>query len=366
MSDDPSGSRTFLSREMPAPELILRETDGFIEVNFPEPHRSRCLDILRRHPEVRKLFGRNPATALYIAAAVALQLGIAYALRGAPWWWIVAAGWAVGAVLSHTLFCLYHECAHHLVFPRKSHNHLLGVFANLPLVIPSYASFCVYHLKHHQYQGDYELDADMATRWEARLIGHSILGKALWQLLFPFFQCLRSLRFSRARRIPFLNRWVILNMGLQLLFLAVLIWLWGPRAFLYLLVSFFFSVGFHPLGARWIQEHFVLREDQETYSYYGPMNRIAVNIGYHNEHHDFPFVPWNRLPAIKALAPEVYDALHSHRSWLRVWKEFLTNDNLSLFSRVARDAISNRTRQAMPKGTYAASTFDETAEGAAG
>jgi len=354
------------SPETLAPELILRETDGFIEVNFPEPHRSRCLDILRRHPEVRQLFGRNPVTALYIAAAVAMQLSLAYLMRAAPWWLILAAGWTVGAVISHTTFCLYHECSHNLVFVRKSFNHLLGIFANLSLVIPSYASFCVYHLKHHQYQGDYDLDADMATRWEARLIGHSVLGKMLWQLLFPVFQCLRSLRFSSNGKIPFINRWVILNIAVQLPFMAALTWLWGPRACLYLILSFFFSVGLHPVGARWIQEHFVLEKYQETYSYYGPMNRITVNIGYHNEHHDFPFIPWNRLPEVKKLAPEVYDALHSHRSWLRVWKQFLSDRNLSLFSRVARDAISNRARQAMPTGTYAPSTFDETSGGAAG
>ena len=35
---------------------------------------------------------------------------------------------------------------------------------------------------------------------------------------------------------------------------------------------------------------------QETNDYYGWLNRIQLNIGYHNEHHDFPSVPWNRLP----------------------------------------------------------------------
>ena len=78
-------------------------------------------------------------------------------------------------------------------------------------------------------------------------------------------------------------------------FNAAIFFLISPAALGYLFASFFFSVGAHPLGARWIQEHYVLFPGQETNDYYGPLNRFQMNIGYHNEHHDFPSVPWNRL-----------------------------------------------------------------------
>jgi len=68
---------------------------------------------------------------------------------------------------------------------------------------------------------------------------------------------------------------------------------------------------------------FTLDPDQETGSYYGSLNRLALNVGYHNEHHDFPSVPWNRLPRIRALAPEVYASLASHTSWTRLLWRFL-------------------------------------------
>jgi sphingolipid delta-4 desaturase len=154
------------------------------------------------------------------------------------------------------------------------------------------------------------------------------------------------------------------NAAVQVGFDAVVIWTVGLGGFGYLAASFFFSVGFHPLGARWVQEHFVLDGGPETSSYYGALNRLAVNIGYHNEHHDFPFVPWNRLPRLKALAPEVYDALPSHRSWVRLWLRFLADPGVSLFSRVARDSLVNGRRKPLPKELYAPATFDETLEGA--
>ncbi|MEQ1712647.1 MAG: fatty acid desaturase, partial [Hyphomicrobium sp.] len=75
-----------------------------------------------------------------------------------------------------------------------------------------------------------------------------------------------------------------------------------------------------------------------TYSYYGPLNLVAMNVGYHNEHHDFPSVPWNRLPLLKQMAPEFYDRLVAHRSWLKLWLQFIFDRRLSHYSRVVRQA----------------------------
>ena len=70
------------------------------------------------------------------------------------------------------------------------------------------------------------------------------------------------------------------------------------------------------MSARWLQEHFAFGPDQGTFDYYGPLNTLALNIGYHNEHHDFHEIPWTRLPKLKAMAPEFYDTLGCHRSWV--------------------------------------------------
>ena len=110
-----------------------------------------------------------------------------------------------------------------------------------------------------------------------------------------------------------------------------------------------FSIGLHPLGARWIQEHYTNDPEQETYSYYGPINRICLNMGYHNEHHDFPTIPWSNLPRLRALAPEFYDTLKCHRSWSGLLFQFIFDPRYTLFSRV------ERTRDRRPGDSYSTS-----------
>lgn len=74
----------------------------------------------------------------------------------------------------------------------------------------------------------------------------------------------------------------------------------------------------------------------ETYSYYGPLNWITFNVGYHNEHHDFPAVPGSRLPEVKRIAPEFYDTMPQHTSWSRVLYDFITDPAVGPYARVKR------------------------------
>ncbi len=322
--------------------ITNQRTTRFTQVDYPEPHHDRARRILRAHPSVRKLAGRNPWSAVITLGIVVLQLALAYALRDQPVWIVLPVAWLVGAFATHALWVLIHEATHGLVVEGATGNRLVGLLANLPMMVPSAESFRIYHLKHHKYQGDYLLDADLPSEWEARLVGGGFVRKLLWQLFFPIFQSLRVVRFSRAGSISFFTPWVVTNVVLVIAFDAAVVVLLGWTAALYLFASLVFSVGPHPVGARWIQEHYLtFGTDQETGSYYGPLNVVALNVGYHNEHHDFPGVPWHRLPQVKALVPEVYDTLASHRSWTRLWLRFLSDRSLTLFCRVTRDGRAN-------------------------
>jgi sphingolipid delta-4 desaturase len=300
----------------------------------PEPHKDRTRAILKSHPEVREQIGRNPYSFLIILFVVGLQILIAYLLSNQSWWAALIVAFAVGAFANHACFVLIHEAAHNLIFKNRTLNYISGILVDIPNVLPSSVSFRSYHLKHHSFQGDYYLDADLASKWEAKLIGNSFFGKALWEIFFPVFQAVRT---PRLKEIQFINTWTIVNWIVVFGVDALVIIFFGWTSFLYLVFSFFFSIGFHPLGARWIQEHFLVSPPQETYSYYGPLNLVALNVGYHNEHHDFPSVPWNNLPKLKAAAPEFYDNLVYHKSWTMLWLKFLFDSNLSLYSRMLRN-----------------------------
>lgn len=280
--------------------------------------------------------GRNPWTLLIAIAVVGLQTGLAFLFGklGFSYWWLsVLVAYGVGAFANHSMYVLIHDAIHNLILPSKSWNKMIAIFADLPNVLPGAMGFGIYHLKHHSHQGDYEYDADLANHWEARLVGHRWYAKALWLLLFPIVQLTRP---PRIKALTMWNRWIFVNLICALAYDAAIVHFCGWSGLFYLGCSFAFSIGLHPVGARWVQEHYTNDPEQETYSYYGPINRLCLNMGYHNEHHDFPTIPWNNLPRLRALAPEYYDTLKHHRSWSGLLFRFIFDPEFTLFCRVER------------------------------
>jgi sphingolipid delta-4 desaturase len=296
-----------------------------------EPHASRRREILAKYPEIKRLFGHDPATKYKIAVAVFLQFLMAWMVREQPWAVIVSAAYLFGGTLNHMMMLAIHEVSHNLAFKHHLPNRLIGLFANLPVGVPASASFKRYHMDHHRYQGRDGVDVDIPTVTEARLVTNWFL-----KLVWVFCQC-----FCYAVR-PLLTQpkpvtgWEVANMALCIgTDLAVAV-MWGWKALAYLLLGSFLGMGLHPVAGHFIAEHYVFAPStqQETYSYYGPLNWVGFNVGYHNEHHDFPFIPGSRLPEVRRIAPEFYDPLPHYSSWCKVVTDYIADASVGPFSRV--------------------------------
>lgn len=299
-------------------------------------HQVRSREILRKYPEIKLLFGKNEKTFLILTLLVASQLTVAFALyyfQLQSFLLVIALAYLFGAFVSHSLYVIIHEGTHDLIFKNKTLNNLSVVAADLANVIPGGIGFSVFHRKHHSRLGHEKMDLDVASPAEARLIKNIWWRKALWISVFPIIQIIRSFRLAA----PELYKWpFFLNLATVAMVDYFVYTTWGIHSLLYLFLSMLFGLGLHPLGARWIQEHHTMDPKQETASYYGILNKVALNMGYHNEHHDFPAVPWSSLPKVKKAAPEFYDTLHSYKSWSKLLLNFIFSKEFSLFGRVVR------------------------------
>ncbi|HXW71302.1 MAG TPA: fatty acid desaturase [Methylocella sp.] len=313
-------------------------TAGFIATSLPRPHPLRRRAILAAHPEAARLIGQDPMTAVITLAAVAAQTLAAASLGGlglSYWWVALLAAFCFGAFANHAMFVVIHDGTHNCVFKSNTLNKWVAIIADLPNSIPTAMAFRCYHMKHHSHLGDYDYDADLPSHWEARVFGRTALGKAAWMFLFPVFQITRLRRLKGS--VPIKGRWTYINAACAFIYDFILLACFGPNALIYLFASFWFSVGgLHPLGARWLQEHFTDDPAKETSNYSGFINFIALNIGYHNEHHDFPDVPWSRLPRLTKIAPEFYSGLQVYSSWAALLLKFIFDPQFTLYTRVDR------------------------------
>ena len=82
----------------------MRKKD-FIYSDSSEPHRIRTKQILKQHPDVRKLIGKNPNTFWFILLLVGLQVAGAFYLADKPWWLLLVAAYFVGAFIDHVGLC---------------------------------------------------------------------------------------------------------------------------------------------------------------------------------------------------------------------------------------------------------------------
>jgi len=310
-------------KSMMATDFFWSESD--------EPHATRRKQILAAHPEIRELFGPDPWALPQIVAVVLLQTWTATYMQEVSWPVLLAVSYCFGAILNHNLFLAIHELSHNLAFSTPIYNRFLGLFANLPVSIPMSITFQKYHLEHHRFQGVEGFDMDIPSYAEGRVVTNIVM-KVLWVICQLFFYALRPLFLNP--KTPGL--WEASNFIVQLGFDAVLVYFSGWKALVYLVLSTFLGGGMHPVAGHFIAEHYVFMKGQESYSYYGPLNHLTWNVGYHVEHHDFPRVPGCKLYRVRQIAPEFYDHLAFHTSWTHVIYKYITDPSVGPFSRTMR------------------------------
>lgn len=262
---------------------------------------------------------------------IVVQFILAYLVRDWSWWSLAIVSYVLSGTLNQNLFCAQHEISHCLAFRKPSHNKLLALAANLPLVVPIAVKFREYHHDHHLFLGVDGGDVDLPTPLEAQWINNT-LAKIVYGFFYLVVYGVRPLIVRpKAAGIADLVNFVTV-MGCN----GAVLYFWGIKSLVYLFAGSILGGGLHPLAGHLIAEHYMFEEGQETYSYYGPLNVLSYNVGYHNEHHDFPQIPQTRLYKLRAIAPEYYEHLYQHTSWCRVIWNFLFDPSMGPWSRMHR------------------------------
>lgn len=319
------------------------QLDDFIWTTTGEPHAARRKEMMKElGPEINKLRGHEPLTKYIVVAMLAVHIGIGIYIRDEALYGGSLKFWAVvyvfGATLSQILFLANHEISHNLAFKTLNANKLFGLVTNMPMLVPYFISFKDYHNEHHKEQGTDGVDTDLPTAFEARLLS-SLPGKLFYMFNQTWFYAFRPV-FIKPQAF---TAWHGLNVVVQAVFITTIVKLYGWGPIFYFLGSAHWAGSWHPLASHFIAEHYTFAGDAETASYYGWMNWLTWNVGYHNEHHDFPNVPGSQLPKLREVGAKFYEHVPYHKSWVGALWAFIFDKDISMYNRVKREQKAKST-----------------------
>jgi len=298
-----------------------------------EPHASRRAEMLKKYPEIKKLMVVDQAFKYKVVFLVLLQFIVIYLVKDFSWGLTLLLAYTVAGVINHALLLAIHETSHNAAYGhgKPIQNKLFSIFTNLPIGVPCAISFKKYHLDHHKYMGNEDIDVDLPSDFEAHFFTNQF-SKFIWVVCQGLFYSIRPLF---VRPLP-MQPLEALNFIVQIAFDIFIVMVLGPKSLVYMIAGSFMGMGLHPVAGHFISEHYMFKNGYETYSYYGPLNMVTFNVGYHNEHHDFPNIPGSLLPKVREIAPEYYNSLPSHDSWTRVLFEFIRDPAIGPYARIKR------------------------------
>src|SRR5438445_13026044 len=112
---------------------------AFYQSESDQPHPGRAREIIKAHPEVRRLMVRNPWTALIAVSIVVLQTSIAYgmgALGYSYWWLSLLIAFGIGAFANHANYVIIHDGTHNLIFRSATWDKMAAIIADRPHLTP--------------------------------------------------------------------------------------------------------------------------------------------------------------------------------------------------------------------------------------
>jgi sphingolipid delta-4 desaturase len=268
---------------------IAGKNKDFARDDMDEPHLKRKHALLLKYPnQIEKLYGTDINT-FWIATVINIvQLGFAYYFGhyNTHWIYYVLSAYFIGGTTTGIIGVIIHEACHNLVTGSNTLDRLVGLYTNIVLPVPISQSFRRYHIEHHTWQGVEDRDPDLPLDWEKTLIRGNTFKKIFWIFIYPVMYVVRGVVMQHRRgHTP--NKWECINVVFSILADIVIFKFCGSKGLAYLFLSLWFGYSLHPGAAHFIQEHYTFDNGQETYSYYGILNIPFMNIGYHNEHHDF-------------------------------------------------------------------------------
>uniref|UniRef100_A0A5K4F2W8 FA_desaturase domain-containing protein n=2 Tax=Schistosoma mansoni TaxID=6183 RepID=A0A5K4F2W8_SCHMA len=306
--------------------LFRIENDEDEWIYDEEPHVSRRKEILSKYPEVKELMGPDIKLAYFSSFEVFLQFIVALwiSIYQPSWLLWLFLTYTISGTINHSLGCAIHEVGHNLVFGHKygKANRLYSIFINLPMGLPIAISYRKYHQAHHRWLGHEDGDADMPLLFEVKLFTHPI-SRFIWLIIHPIFYAFRP--FIK-HPLP-LTLWEIINFIIQITFDIIIWYYFGIWTLAYFIIGTVLGLGLHPLSGHFISEHYLFADQQATHSYYGIGNYLMYNLGYHVEHHDFPYIAYTKLPKLKMIANEYYEQLPYHKSLCKVLWDFVFAPN---------------------------------------
>lgn len=230
-------------------------------------------------------------TAAFIPVGIACSILIANLIRG------------LGSVA--------HDAVHGVVFKSKVASYWIGLLCWAPSGM-AFTIYSNYHLHHHRITNSYpDVDNFVVTDYTKNPTLAKILLLAVFTFAYPIY-----FMFQMFRYVKRLTTWKKIRMHLELVgwwslvFVGARFLPFGVFFFLYLLP---FILGSVLASTTSMIEHYEMEEGDDAYSsrtYASKMpiaNFIWNNLGYHNEHHNFPGIPHYNLRKFHEAALPYYD-----------------------------------------------------------